>query len=178
MINFQHISSDSELLNSIEKLYLESFPPEERRDFSKIRNLLNKAASQFNIIAMSDSNGFIGFLSYWSFANYIYGEHFAVEPLRRGGGIGSMVIDKFKEIAGNKPIILEVEVPLDEMSKRRIGFYERLGFILRNDIFYFQPPYEEGMNGLELKLMHTGNLEKSLLEKYSEEIKKVVYGIK
>ena len=89
-----------------------------------------------------------------------------------------MVIDKFKEIAGNKPIILEVEVPLDEMSKRRIGFYERLGFILRNDIFYFQPPYEEGMNGLELKLMHTGNLEKSLLEKYSEEIKKVVYGIK
>ena len=40
------------------------------------------------------------------------------------------------------PVVLEVEMPTDEMSKRRIGFYERLGFELDNQV-YHQPPYAQ-----------------------------------
>lgn len=55
------------------------------------------------------------------------------------------------------PVVLEVEMPTEEMSKRRIGFYERLGFVLDHHV-YFQPPYRKGEAFLEMRLMTHGEL--------------------
>ena len=76
------------------------------------------------------------------------------------------------------PVVLEVEIPADEMSKRRIGFYERLGFKLDNHV-YHQPPYREGGEWLEMRLMTYGNVD---LEYSFEQVKNClhrnVYGVK
>lgn len=52
----------------------------------------------------------------------------------------------------NSLVVLEVELPFDEMSRRRIGFYQRSGFTL-STLRYIQPPYFDGAQPLELHLM-------------------------
>ena len=54
---------------------------------------------------------------------------------RRNGGIGAEAMKQFLAFCGT-PVVLEVEMPADEMSKRRIGFYERLGFKLDNHVYH------------------------------------------
>ena len=58
-----------------------------------------------------------------------YGEHFAVDPDERGGGYGGKALRLLCEEL-QTPVVLEVELPFDEMSRRRIGFYQRSGFTL------------------------------------------------
>lgn len=51
-----------------------------------------------------------------------------------------------------KPVILEVEDPVDGLKQRRIRFYERLGFIF-NPLGYFQPMLQQSGVPVPLKLM-------------------------
>ena len=106
-----------------------------------------------------------------------YVEHFAIDPAARNGGIGAEAMKQFLVFCGT-PVVLEVEMPTDEMSKRRIGFYERLGFKLDNQV-YHQPPYREGGEWLEMRLMTYGDVD---LEYSFEQVKnclhKNVYGVK
>ena len=74
-------------------------------------------------------------------------------------------------------IILEVERPEDEMSTRRIAFYQRCGFTLCNQD-YLQPPYRKGGKSLPLYLMYAGT--DSIDEQYPEirdEIYQKVYDV-
>ena len=52
----------------------------------------------------------------------------------------------------DKPIFLEVELPENDISVRRIEFYKRLGFYL-NDFEYLQPPLQKQHDFLPLKVM-------------------------
>jgi hypothetical protein len=52
---------------------------------------------------------------------------------------------------------LETELPTDEISKRRIAFYERKGFRLL-DPGYKQPPYHIGGVPIPMYLMLAGTL--------------------
>lgn len=69
------------------------------------------------------------------------------------------------------PVVLEVEIPAEEMSKRRIGFYERLGYVL-DDHVYYQPPYRRGEEFLEMRLMTYGDIN---LQQSFEEVKNCIY---
>ena len=113
----------------------------------------------------------------FSLDGYTYVEHFAIDPAARNGGIGAEAMKQFLVFCGT-PVVLEVEMPTDEMSKRRIGFYERLGFKLDNQV-YHQPPYREGGEWLEMRLMTYGDVD---LEHSFELVKnclhKNVYGVK
>ena len=71
----------------------------------------------------------------------------------------------------NKPIILEEEMPEEEMAIRRINIYKRHGFTLWEKP-YMQPPYKVGDNYLPMLLMAHGNLE---CEKDFEQVKKCIY---
>ena len=51
-----------------------------------------------------------------------------------------------------KPFFIEVEPPEDELTRRRIGFYERNGFVL-NDYDYVQPSLGEGKDPVPLRIM-------------------------
>lgn len=74
----QVYANDSNSLKFIERIYTESFPPDERRDFSDVIRLLEEN-DDFFIVLLSDENKAVGFISYWEWNDFSYVEHFAVD---------------------------------------------------------------------------------------------------
>jgi len=174
LILFNKVINGDLLLEQLKGTYEFSFPVEERRDFSLIRELI-KNEPKFSAYALTIRRDYIGFMTTWNFENFVYIEHFAIEPTARNGGIGAKVMRQFLSGKGN--VVLEVEVPKDELSARRIRFYERLGFKL-NLITYFQPPYRKGEEEVEMRLMSYGyiNLDDSFND-VCHILYKNVYGV-
>ncbi|MBT2770862.1 GNAT family N-acetyltransferase [Halomonas sp. ISL-60] len=127
-----------------------SFPEAEYREYSEQKKLLSH--SRYRLITEeNEQNEVIGFLAGWEFEAIRYVEHVAVSPNIRGGGIGRQLMERFMK-QSTKPVILEVELPDDELKRRRIGFYERLGFRL-GDHSYVQPPLRVRQQTLSLQIM-------------------------
>lgn len=168
--------SNDPLLDLVEKTYNSSFPEGERRHFSLLRKLLENDP-RFIMYTFFRDNTYVGFITGWKFGTFTYGEHFAIDEAARNGGIGAKAMTKFLALC-DVPVVLEVEMPTEEMSKRRIGFYERLGFVLDSHL-YHQPPYRAGESWLEMRLMTYGeiDLERSFGE-VKEHIYTHVYGVK
>lgn len=161
--------SDNQEMQFIKQVYITSFPADERRDFDLVTKLLAEN-SFFNIKVICNESEVLGFISYWNFEDFVYVEHFALDPAKRGGGAGSFTL---KELGAQLklPIILEVEYPEDENSRRRIVFYERAGFRLWPEHAYIQPPYSADSEELSLLLMTQGDLE--LSTRYEEVVAKI-----
>lgn len=168
------IANHSELA-FVENLYIESFPLSERRPVETMLDLY-KADNPFEISVAIKDDLIVGFLTYWDLGEFIFAEHFAISPEFRNGGYGQNVMELFIS-KSDKPIILEVELPTTILSERRIGFYQRLGFRLWEDVQYQQPAYYEHTGAIPMKLMSYGdiNVEKDLSEIRSN-IYSVVYG--
>lgn len=160
------------------ELYEKSFPEDERRDFCINFELIKEKNFDFFIITNS-SNNFkpIGIISIWYFKHYIYIEHFAIDRNKRLKGYGRNIIKTIIETI-KLPIIIEVEPPNNDISKKRVEFYTRLEFILL-DHPYLQPPYSKERNSIRLNLMIYNNnlLAIKPIDKIIEEIHNVVYSI-
>ena len=171
----QVYANDSNSLKFIERIYTESFPPDERRDFSDVIRLLEEN-DDFFIVLLSDENKAVGFISYWEWNDFSYVEHFAVDSSCRGSGYGATAMTELlKHI--NNPAVLEVEKPLDDISQRRIRFYERLGFVLCTRP-YTQPPYSPEKQPLELYLMSFGKIDlNQVFDTVAPRIHQKVYGV-
>ena len=158
MLKVTPIHTSHEGYAFVEELMNDAFPIEERRDNDKQRaNTDHNPLFTVHLITDEKEDGTIvnvGFITSWDFCNFHYLEHFATGPQVRNMGYGkqvlSMVLDKMSGL-----IVLEVEEPEDELTRRRIGFYERNGFKLCQQE-YTQPAYRPGVNGLPLKLMFRG----------------------
>ena len=111
-----------------------------------------------------------GFLAVWEFESFIYIEHFAVDPALRNSGTGSAMLQELVK-QYQKPICLEVELPEDELTRRRIGFYERNGFVF-NEYPYIQPPISKGKSQVPLRIMTYGS---AITQDTFEEMKRVLY---
>lgn len=156
-------------IRMVRKTYEDSFPTEERRDYELVLNLIAND-SRFSLTTLIRDGQYAGFITGWDFGDFIYLEHFAIDASMRNGGIGSKALKAYLGPL-DKPVVLEVELPTDEMSKRRIGFYERLGLKLDTRT-YFQPPYRKGDGFLEMRLMTYGPLD---LEKDFDRVKEMIY---
>lgn len=176
MIECRRIENSSDtLLDKVEKTYNASFPKAERREFSLVRKLVD-SEKRFDVFALMRDGEYVGFITAWGFVGFTYIEHFAINPSARNGGIGGQAMRAFVASCGS-PIVLEVEIPADEMSVRRIGFYERLGYTLDSHT-YFQPPYREGEQSLEMRLMSYGDLNlKQSFEEVRRNLYRYVYGV-
>ncbi|ALJ01450.1 hypothetical protein DC20_13625 [Rufibacter tibetensis] len=155
------------------QLYEEAFPPEEQRSFAQQQSLLANAAYQFFIIRHQEE--FAGLLGVWQLPESTFLEHFAVVTTLRGKGIGAGALQLLVK-EKRQPIVLEVEPPLTEIAKRRISFYERLGFHL-NDFEYRQPPYAAAKPWVKLQLMtYPEKVVTPDLEMIKAQLYKQVYG--
>ena len=162
-------------LKTIRELYIAAFPKEERREFDQLKQLLNNEECHFYRIS-TQSKTLAGFCILWEFSGFVFIEHFAVKPEMRGLGIGEKTLAKIKENF-QKSIILETELPADELKIRRIRFYERNGFHKLSRT-YFQPSYGENKPEVELKLMSTNvDIRTEELEYIIKTIRKKVYNI-
>lgn len=151
MINFQRIPPDDfRSLTFIRAVYETSFPEAERRPVSEYSSLHSTPNYKLEILRLNDRPA--GFFSSWRLEAFTFIEHFAISEPFRGQGIGSDALSTF--IAHHaEPIILEVEPPATgEKAKRRIGFYQRLGFHF-NAVAHIQPPYIPEGSPVKLNLM-------------------------
>ena len=178
--------------DSLVRIYLQSFPIDEQRPVESIARLLNEEP-RYAMYAIVDDNyaaelqtqsqqpianspKALGLLTTWEFNDFIYIEHIAIDPTLRSQGYGSEALKAFIHEHG-KPIVLEAEPPTDEMTRRRIRFYERIGLTLY-DYPYIQPAYTEESLPVELRLMGTIDTENIPLDKVSDTLHREVYGCK
>ena len=149
MIKFQRITTtDAALYKYMEQLMTASFPSEEYRPLEELRNYTDSKPHFYcNIILHQNTP--VGFITYWDFGHFCYVEHFAIDPSQRNGGHGKNVLNQLCHQL-KKPIILEVEMPEEEM----------------------QPPYKSGDDYLPMLLMAYGDLE---CDKDFEQVKKCIY---
>lgn len=131
-----------------------AFPVMERRELSLHRQLLNHPLYRPDV-AVSEGR-VVGLLFSWNFGSCRFVEHLAVDAQRRGNGLGRRMMHEYLS-RGAGPVVLEVELPTDDESRRRIGFYQRLGFML-NDFDYRQLPMRRGGVWVDLKVMSAPGL--------------------
>ena len=125
--------------NKIWEIYEESFPKHELRNIKEQKEAMN-----------DDEETVVGIIFYWELEQFRYIEHFAVNPNLRGGGYGSKILEKICN--DDKITILEIDPVVDEISERRLVFYERLGFKM-NKFNHLHPPYKKGDKGHKLKVL-------------------------
>lgn len=147
-------SSCSEEFRFVSCLLLSAFPREERREIPDFASIVD-SSSVFHCCLVCDGDTPVGLVTYWELNGFCYIEHLAMLPECRGRGYGSHVLACLK-VMQQRPIVLEVEHPEDETSRRRIAFYERQGFVCWQHE-YLQPPYREGDAPLPLCLMVYGD---------------------
>jgi GNAT superfamily N-acetyltransferase len=131
------------------KLYEEAFPLEERRTIEQQAFVLQNELYHFDVLI--DGTQLIGFILWWNFETHRYIDHFATATEQRNKGLGKLILNTF--IAQNdKAILLEVELPTCELNKRRIQFYDRIGFKL-NQHHYEIIPSNVDLPSLQLLVM-------------------------
>ncbi len=127
-------------------LYKISFPPHEQRESASQEEILADPAYHFT--AVCDGGRFIGDVLYWDIGGALYIEHLCVAPAERSRRYGQRILEALQD----KPLILEIDPPVDDISRRRRGFYERCGFV-ENPYPHVHPPYHKGNTGHELVVM-------------------------
>lgn len=170
MIRIQSIgTTDVPHYAFMEELLTIAFPPEEYRELRNLREYTDHTGNFYNNVIFDDET-LVGFITYWDFGHFYYFEHFAINPALRNGGYGKKVLNHLCK-ALQHPIVLEVEMPVEEMAQRRIHFYQRQGFELW-EREYQQPPYKPEDDFLPMRLMVHGDLQ---CNKDFNEIKKRIY---
>lgn len=135
-------------MQEIWEIYNYSFPESERRDIQSQKRILDNPI--YRLQPLCSQNSILGFLAYWDLDAFIFIEHLAIKRGLRGRGYGSRAIKKM--VSHYPRIILEVEKPETDVARKRISFYERLGFYL-NRYPYLQPPYPPKKRQVPLFLM-------------------------
>lgn len=125
------------------------FPPSERRSKEKQRGLLT--TEEYNVFGLKEDDDLLGFIAEWNGPEYRFIEHLAVNEEFQGKGIGSKLLTEYHRLS-DKPVILEVEPPENEIQKRRVKFYERNSYHL-TEHGYVQPSINENIKGVPLVLM-------------------------
>lgn len=152
-----------------------SFPKSERRTKAAFRRLC-ESEELYKIYALFSENRLCAFLTVWEFENFTFGDHFAVLPSLRGGGIGSKMLAELKAQC-TLPFIIEVELPETEMARRRIGFYERNSLSLCG-FDYILPAMQKGCESLPMRIMaYPSTLTETEFEPIKKQIYKTVYNV-
>lgn len=165
---------DRNAFNEVYGIMDDSFPEDEYRPFEGQEALLDR--EEYRIYGNTAGSELAGFISVWEFEDFAYIEHFAVDKRFRNGGRGK---DMLQELLSSidKPFVLEVEPPESEITERRIGFYQRNGFVF-NEYDYVQQPMWEGRNPVPLKIMsYPEGLSEKEFRKVRDTIYRKVFGV-
>ena len=164
--------------NDFEKIYEimeKSFPLTEFRPKNEQAKLFN--TPYYKIFGIKENDIPVSFAAIWRFEKLTFIEHLATLPERRNEGLGKKIL---QEIVSNERniVCLEVEPPIDELTHRRIEFYERNGLFF-NSYPYIQPSISEGRLPIPLYIMTSNSQidEKTFLS-IKNTLYKYVYKVK
>lgn len=97
-------------------------------------------------------DGVLGLLFLWEKPDYVFVEHLAIHPACRGLGLGHRAMELLHAYAGDRPVILEIEPVVDEVTARRCRFYRDCGYHCL-PYRHEQPPFHRGGAPVSLVLM-------------------------
>lgn len=153
-------STSSPLFASAWEIYSYSFPACERRSLEAQRKALEEQPECSMEVFTHDDNAdkATGLMICWSFDDSIYLENFAVSKNERNNGAGGRMLDSFIERNAHRRIILDIDMPVDDISCRRLGFYRRHGFVANTQRRHIQPNLSDrNAEGFELLLLSHGS---------------------
>lgn len=171
MINLKPVTDEK--FSSVYKRLIDAFPYEERRDERDEKKCFLK--SQFNFCEITDDGESVGLIVFWVFSKFLFVEHIAINKEIRSKGYGSKTFELLKS-QYKLPIILEAESPETEMQKKRIRFYENLGFKV-NSYNYTQPSYHNAESVPLMVLSFPQFLNEKEFEEFFKTTREIVYGI-
>ncbi len=160
-----------ENFSSVYKRLIDAFPYEERRDECDEEKCFLK--EEFNFCEIIDNGESVGLIVFWIFKEFLFVEHIAINKEKRSKGYGSKTFDLLKS-QYNLPIILEAEAPETEIQKKRIKFYENLGFKV-NSYSYTQPSYHGAKSVPLLVLSFPKTLNENEFQEFFKTTRSVVY---
>lgn len=149
MLQLIPVKHSADLNSDFRLIYEEGFPPDERREWNQLKDLL--ASSDFCLNRIYHQQKLIGLLSVWNLNSFSFIEHFTIRKTERGKGFGTEAIQQILARV-KSPVILEVEGPLTDSARKRIAFYEHLKFSVSTGVYY-QPPYSVGKKEVKMVLM-------------------------
>lgn len=141
---------DASWFDAIYAIMEEAFPQSERRIKEEQRSLLS--LSEYEVYGWVENDALLAFLAAWDLDMIRFGEHLATRKDQRNRQIGQKLFRAF-EALNDIPIVFEVELPETELAKRRIHFYERLGYHYYGNVEYYQGIFHEEASPQPLRLM-------------------------
>lgn len=129
-------SKDTLEIANINHLYDSAFPAYEKRSFQGRQLILNH--QDYYLYYFTENEVFIGFVECWKINDFYYVEHFAISSNLRGNGYGQKILQLLSKQVNN--IILEIDPVIDEISRKRLRFYQHCGF-KQNEYQHFHPSY-------------------------------------
>lgn len=133
-------SEKSALFPQVDALYENAFPLHEKRNHAAKIRALNHA--NYQLQAWFDDELFIGMIGMWDFGDYNYIEHLAVNNTLRGQGYGKRMLNQF--LQQFPQTILEIDPLTTEIARKRLHFYQSLGFQV-NHYPHSHPTYHENL---------------------------------
>ena len=125
------------LFEMVWQLYTQSFPLSEQRTIEHQCTAFKSDLYHFDIYLEGEQ--LLGLIGYWLFPDYLYIEHYAINTALRGQGLGSRILNDLQQKT-DRTIILEIDEVIDDISTRRLRFYQHLGFVM-NPYYHQLPKY-------------------------------------
>lgn len=128
-VNTEQITINHRFWKEINALAKEAFPIEE---YLAPETLVEMAeAEQFDFLALTEQEAFIGFMVVQTYKNLSYLFFLAIMPEFRSKGYGSRAIAALKELYADKKQVVDFEM-IDETSNNNAQRIKRKEFYLRN----------------------------------------------
>ena len=165
MFSTRRIKPHSKDIPKIKKLYIESFPENERFSFSM---MIKNESGNYETFGFYKDGNFCGFAILLNSLDISHIIYFATLPELRGKGLGAKALASMGRIKSGKRIIVDIErevpdCPENGIRRRRKNFYLRNGYKETEVRYRWQDEaYEILVFGGELSREDFGNFWKAL----------------
>lgn len=155
---------------AINQLYDDAFPLYEQRSNQGRKSILSHDDYYLNYF--TDNDKFVGFIGCWKIKDYFYIEHLAISDSLRGQGYGQKVLKQFCNEVGQ--VILEIDPVVDEVSRKRLSFYQHCGF-QQNEYTHVHPSYYPENKPHELEVLsYPQAIDKETYQRFNQMLQTVV----
>jgi len=139
-----------ELTEQIKALYIQAFPESERKPYALMEEKQREGKMQIWAIVEEEKQEFCGLAITILYKEMVLLDYFAIQPEKRGSGVGSEVFHILKEMYADKCFFLEIESTNENIEKLSKAEYQMRR---RRKQFY----YNNGMKdtGIEVVLFGT-----------------------
>ncbi len=139
-LTIRTLNSKDSLIRTIRKLYIQSFPANERIPFPVILHMLKE--EQNELLAFFDEDLFVGFVHLYHSNTMCFLYYLAVCEELRGRHYGTAILQRVLQRYATVPVVLEIDTPEESLKdigtrKKRLSFYQRNGFRMTSVRYLF-----------------------------------------